>query len=339
MRFSCPSCSQSMQCSDGAAGKKVICPTCGQKVLVPTPPPASPATNKTTLGIVEVNTTTDAPTQDSVSTSPIPPPAVPSSSSSKKGHENAAGQSGNEGTPDDPQTKLVNAAIDFLARDWRRLPTSPLSWLAFLLFFFPWINISCDGRHLASQSGLQTCYGGVTADQRLDRLGNAGGPGARGDKPADLEPWSLLSIIYILLITVAGFLSLACVVAVCLRHSIIATTSHLFSLALTTVASFTLALQMIMGFPIERKFNDDLAKERQRINDRRALAFGEFNQGPNLDPGLAGLGGAMIEFRYSPWLFLSCLITFLSLPILLGESGFLAYRYYKHGTPWPADSG
>lgn len=51
MIFLCPTCAQSFRTGDDTAGKKVLCPKCGQKILVPTPPPPAPVpSNKTTLG-------------------------------------------------------------------------------------------------------------------------------------------------------------------------------------------------------------------------------------------------------------------------------------------------
>jgi DNA-directed RNA polymerase subunit RPC12/RpoP len=72
MRFSCPTCSQLMECAEGLADTKVKCAKCGQRILVPTPPPQTKAgTNKTTLGkIVEDDKTTSTP----VAASPPPPP-------------------------------------------------------------------------------------------------------------------------------------------------------------------------------------------------------------------------------------------------------------------------
>src|ERR1017187_2846705 len=56
-----------MQCPDSAGGKKAICPKCGQKILIPTPPaPALFRANKTTLGKLE----------EGVAASPIPPLAT-----------------------------------------------------------------------------------------------------------------------------------------------------------------------------------------------------------------------------------------------------------------------
>jgi predicted Zn finger-like uncharacterized protein len=52
--FSCPTCAQSFRVGDDAAGKKVVCPKCFQKILVPTPPkpppPVPTPSSKTTLG-------------------------------------------------------------------------------------------------------------------------------------------------------------------------------------------------------------------------------------------------------------------------------------------------
>lgn len=54
MRFSCPSCSQLMECPIDQAGAKVNCPQCGQKIRIPIPPkPVPPTANKTTLGKLE----------------------------------------------------------------------------------------------------------------------------------------------------------------------------------------------------------------------------------------------------------------------------------------------
>jgi DNA-directed RNA polymerase subunit RPC12/RpoP len=54
-QFSCPTCSQLMACPDDTAGQKTICPWCGQKVLIPTPPSQNQIKpqNKTKLGKLE----------------------------------------------------------------------------------------------------------------------------------------------------------------------------------------------------------------------------------------------------------------------------------------------
>jgi hypothetical protein len=49
IRYLCPRCKQSLAARDGEAGAKVNCLSCGQKVQVPAPPPAS----KTMLGTLE----------------------------------------------------------------------------------------------------------------------------------------------------------------------------------------------------------------------------------------------------------------------------------------------
>jgi hypothetical protein len=64
MRFSCPNCTQLMECPDDLAGAKASCPKCGQKVLIPTPP--EPA-NKTTLGKLEDDESSPGANQ------PLPP--------------------------------------------------------------------------------------------------------------------------------------------------------------------------------------------------------------------------------------------------------------------------
>jgi len=50
IRFSCPKCQSKLNAPDEKAGVKVPCPKCGQRLLIPTPPPPE---NKTLLGELE----------------------------------------------------------------------------------------------------------------------------------------------------------------------------------------------------------------------------------------------------------------------------------------------
>ena len=69
VKFQCPICMREMKGPDGFAGKKITCPDCGQKIIIPPTPKAKPAAaNKTTLGKVE----------ESVSITPFTPSVRPS---------------------------------------------------------------------------------------------------------------------------------------------------------------------------------------------------------------------------------------------------------------------
>lgn len=79
IRFSCPSCSTILQVADTAAGSKVLCSQCGQKLLVPKPTPPKPPQNKTVLGKLE-ETSPSLPTpspSDSRPPSAATPPPLP----------------------------------------------------------------------------------------------------------------------------------------------------------------------------------------------------------------------------------------------------------------------
>src|SRR5438105_3921294 len=39
IRFACPACQKVLTCQDNGAGRKVACPRCGQRLLIPPPPP------------------------------------------------------------------------------------------------------------------------------------------------------------------------------------------------------------------------------------------------------------------------------------------------------------
>ncbi|MBX9681853.1 MAG: hypothetical protein K2X38_24095 [Gemmataceae bacterium] len=56
VRYSCPRCKTSLESPASESGTKKPCPSCGQRLQVPAPPPAhapTPAVNKTVLGVSE----------------------------------------------------------------------------------------------------------------------------------------------------------------------------------------------------------------------------------------------------------------------------------------------
>jgi DNA-directed RNA polymerase subunit RPC12/RpoP len=51
IRFSCPSCQKALKAPEEGAGRKISCPNCGQRLLIPSPPsPPVHAQDKTILG-------------------------------------------------------------------------------------------------------------------------------------------------------------------------------------------------------------------------------------------------------------------------------------------------
>jgi predicted Zn finger-like uncharacterized protein len=84
IRFSCPKCQAVIKVDDHRAGEKVYCPTCSQKLLIPTPPPP-PVPNPTVLGQLEptagqtviAEVLPAAPDPFDFDAPPPPPPPVP----------------------------------------------------------------------------------------------------------------------------------------------------------------------------------------------------------------------------------------------------------------------
>ncbi len=81
MRLTCPTCKRPMEAPDGAAGRKVVCPHCGQKILLPTVPAPKPAaTNPTVLAAPETLEPTTAVAEVAAVLPPptaAPAPTVP----------------------------------------------------------------------------------------------------------------------------------------------------------------------------------------------------------------------------------------------------------------------
>ena len=83
MRFTCPNCSQLMECPDELAGRRATCPKCGQKLCLPVPPRPTPIpTNKTVLGKLENGEGEPETKENAIATPPSdipsPTPAIPS---------------------------------------------------------------------------------------------------------------------------------------------------------------------------------------------------------------------------------------------------------------------
>jgi hypothetical protein len=292
INVTCSTCNQTVAAPESMAGKKAVCPNC--KGIIAIPEQFAPAK------VVEPETGAEPPSEHPrpASLDLTQPPTIDTQAA-----EEAAALA------------WLRLAYVFIRDDWRRLPTSGHLWLAFLLFFFPWINISCNGRTLGSQTGLQTCHGGWTVEPRFERL-------ARNNRPIDNLPrpnlddtpsWSLLSIVYVLFVFLGGFIGFAAVCCVLLRLKTLAAAAHLLTLALGSAACLALASQMMIGFPIEKHVRQQLDKlktEHDRRNAMRPAANDPFDL---ID----------VEPHYTGWLWWSAVLTFVSGPVFVLEFAIL----------------
>lgn len=159
VRFSCPNCKT--LCSHPTAGEKVMCPTCRQKLLVPSPP-IPPPQNKTVLGTWEPLESTSDQLPWAEPIRPSPTPSMPTRL--EPPHP----------TPDLPQQDRPRERrgveyryVEVMPRKSRRLCTGIF---AFLSLFLLALSASCagGGRWNGSPATWQSHVERVEAQERFD---------------------------------------------------------------------------------------------------------------------------------------------------------------------------
>ncbi|HZZ82854.1 MAG TPA: hypothetical protein VFE62_30420 [Gemmataceae bacterium] len=300
ININCPTCDQVVSAPEAMAGKRVVCPNCKATVAIPDKPAAKPA-EPVALPLVDVE----------------PVPSLPIA------HADVAQHVADE----QAALRVLRIVYVMLRDDWRRLFTCAHLWPALFLFFLPFVNVSCNGRTIVSQTGLQACHGGFTVDPKLEQAAAKEKIAAR--KREEHAPWSILTVVYILCVFLGSGLGLLCILAVLFRLRMACAGLHLFSLALGAAAFFAVSGQMILGFPIERHAQQQL--EQVRDAEERPLVNAVARGGPGLFLDVTA--------RYSAWLWLSCLLTLISLPAFLVEFLIVLIKVLR-GTLWKrADSG
>ncbi|MFD0896027.1 hypothetical protein KBB96_08775 [Luteolibacter ambystomatis] len=172
---------------------------------------------------------------------------------------------------------------------------------AIVLFFLPWIDIRCSGQAIATQTGLQTIYGGASPSDQMEAMAKET-PSRRAQRNDDdslgWSPVIAVALLAILAGTVFAFLAL--------RHgdSRHDTSTSLFA----TLGLILIAIQMAAGFPAGKALSDSMAREANSNND----------------PMTAGLAGATLmnfDIRPLPALYLELAV--LGIPTLIGINGLL----------------
>lgn len=254
IRFSCPTCGKSLSAPPEKIGAKANCPQCNQRVQIPEPP-----RNKTVLGNLVEHPLT--PKSEIIAAVPAP------------------------------------SGVEFLFK-WQptlfRFGSPSFLVLALLMFPLPWINVSCKGTKVGSQSGLQAAYGGFSTKVPERKTSKS------KDRPSFWSPWMLIYGILIVAGVAAGYK----------LHS--HSKRLLIMTGITSCAFLCLLIQVMIGFPPERvvqsimkEVQDVEAKQEARAASDRYVYGSETNT--LLDFDLTGL--AMLDFRFTLWFYVAFLGT------------------------------
>ena len=180
---------------------------------------------------------------------------------------------------------------------------------ALVIFFFPWLDMQCNGNSMVTQTGIQSVYGGGVLSEEMENLAKMGANKgkdkdteektkdptdalAKGDRPSPawLAAGALLLILLSLILAARGVLS--------------PKADDLSNIALlATMALGFVALQLLLGFPIE-------------ASARAAMAKAQEGQAGSDNP-FAGLGAAIVRINVirQPWIWVE--LAFLAVPGLL----------------------
>jgi hypothetical protein len=169
--------------------------------------------------------------------------------------------------------------------------------IAVILFLLPWTDVSCNAKKVATQSGIQATYGGVTSEL---------GPTDSKEKP-DLGGSALLLIALLL---VLGGAAIALLIV--LKKNV----PPINPAILAGVAFLLILLQAMIGFPINKVVNEKKASNAQ-ANDEIGRMIGD---------------AAMFSVTRTAWFYLEL----LALAIPAGVYGYERYSRRKAAAPVPS---
>ena len=178
---------------------------------------------------------------------------------------------------------------------------------ALILFFLPWIDIQCSGKSMATQTGIQTIYGGGSPAQDMEAFekeGRGRRSGVSDDDSMGSAPLVALAFLAVASAVVVAFLTLCSAKEASLNLTGI----------LCAVALGLLALQMMAGFPVKKKLGEDMARQG-KIERRGEEPFENFGE------GMAQAMMMQIQIRHLPALYIELIL--LGIPGLILANGLI----------------
>ncbi|WP_367874692.1 hypothetical protein [Luteolibacter sp. Populi] len=171
-----------------------------------------------------------------------------------------------------------------------------VSALAALVFFFlPWVSIECNGKRLATQTGVQMIVGATTPNPAFQ---------SRMPTPRKEEKQSLGASY----LAAAALIAVASALLVAFAGLIKGSSDDEFGAGiLCTMALAFLLLQLALGFPAKR--------EMQRALDERGQVSQQKNALEPLEKSIAEQLAGGLEIRPTQWFYLE--LAALGIPVLI----------------------
>ena len=172
---------------------------------------------------------------------------------------------------------------------------------ALVLFFLPWIDIQCSQKSIATQTGIQTIYGGGSPSEDIKTFAEKNGQMKSGDGKND-ESMGYSPLVALALLAVLGavFMSFKA-----LRSKDEQKTNLVGILCATALV--LISAQMMIGFPVKKNLGKSMAESSKTQRS-----------GDPMDDFGSGMATAMmmnIEVRHLPSLYIELIM--LGLPTLV----------------------
>jgi hypothetical protein len=178
---------------------------------------------------------------------------------------------------------------------------------ALVLFFLPWIDIQCSQKSFATQTGIQTIYGGGTPSEEMKAFAEENSQKKSGDGKKDesmgYSPLVALALLAVMGATVASFKAL---------RSSSEPQTNLVGI-LCAAALVLIAAQMMIGFPVNKNLGKSMAETSRTKTSGDPM--------DDLGNGMATAMMMNIQVRHLPALYIELIM--LGLPTLVLANGLI----------------
>ena len=194
---------------------------------------------------------------------------------------------------------------------------------ALALFLFPWLDIQCSAKSFATQSGIQTVYGGASPAKDLRNFSDSLPSSSDGKSRIEIDKQRKKEAIDPSILAGIALLAVIGAVILSFRNFISGRNSNAVGI-LCVVALIALVIQMMAEFPIRSGLAEAMARDSgsARSNDSFADAGNEF----------ARMLLLQIQVRYLPAFYLELLA--LGIPTLVLANSLLD-KLKKRDVPDP----